>query len=467
MHVPGSRTTYVYQVINTSHICNTRPINIPTKMAASTPVIQVLSRQNYEEQHIVSLPNALPLPSLAPNSIRVTSSILALSTNNLTYARLGHLLGWWNFYPLPSSIPSEFSDPAAYGRISAWGFGTVVESTTAIKPGTEVYGYLPIGTLPVDMRVEIDSEVPGMFVETSHHRAKLMAVYNRYFLEAPAVTTQEKEVQKQSQGYDAIGRVLHETAYMMNRFAFGWHPEEIAHPAGASGGEWSIEKANLAGATVLIFSASGKTAISFAYQLKHGRPEDAKPEMVIAVGSKHSKTFTENTDLFGRVLDYGYDTLSGIALGQYLGLRTESKVVIFDFGARGSAAMRWSTHLKQDYTNVHYIAVGGEVVPLSPQETIARFTAAAQSGMVDARVNASDLRDSGIKAIGRKAFFEGAAKDWKQYKAKGMAKGSTLIWGEGMEDLGKGWDKLCKGEVAAGEGLVFSLVSNKPHYPKL
>ena len=435
-------------------------------MALSIPVIQVLSRQNYEEQHIISLPNALPLPALAPNSIRVTSSVLALSTNNLTYARLGHLLGWWDFYPLPSSTPGEFSDPAAYGRIAAWGYGTVVESTGAIGTGTQVFGYLPIGTLPVDMRVEIDTEVPWTFVDTSDHRAKLMAVYNRYFLNAPAVTAQEMAAQKQNQGYDAIGRVLHETGYMMNRFAFGWRKEEIAHPMGAAGGEWSSEKANLAGATVLIFAASGKTALSFAHQLKYRRPEDKKPQMVIAVGSKRSEAFMDNTNLFGRVVEYDYDTLSGEALGQYLGLHTESKVVIFDFGARNSAAARWSTHLKKDYANVHLIAVGGEVVPDSPQNTLQKFMAANQSRVIDARVNASDLRDAGIKAIGKKPFFEGAVKDWEQYRAGGMAKGSKVVWGEGMQELGKGWDKLCKQDFGAGEGLVFSL-TNIPSAPKL
>ena len=426
-------------------------------MAPPIPTIQVLSRQNYEEQHIVSLPNALPYPALAPNSIRVSSSVLALTTNNLSYARLGHLLGWWNVHPLPSSIPSEFSDPASYGRISAWGYGTVVESTTVVEVGTQMYGYLPIGTLPVDMRVELDPELPGTFVEASEHRSKLMPVYNRYFLSAPAVSAQEKEVQKRNQAYDALSRVLHETGYMLNRFAFGWRPEEIAHPMGAAGGQWSSEKADLAGSTVLVFAASTKTALSFAYQLKHGRPEDAKPAMVIAVGSKQSEAFTENTGFFGRVLDYNYDTSSGEALGRTLGLRPDSKVVIFDFGARGSAAVRWSTHLKKDHTNVHFIVAAGEVLPDSPQKTIEKFMAVEQSGVIDARVNASDIRDAGMKAIGKKAYFEGATKDWEEYREVIMAKGLKLIWGEGMEELGKGWEKLCKGEVHADEGLVYSL----------
>jgi hypothetical protein len=43
----------------------------------------------------------------------------------------------------------------------------VIESTADIAVGTQVYGYLPIGTLPVDMLVEVNPEVTGRFQEVS------------------------------------------------------------------------------------------------------------------------------------------------------------------------------------------------------------------------------------------------------------------------------------------------------------
>lgn len=92
-------------------------------MAKYTPIpptIQVLSKQNYEDQHLVALPNALPLPPLIPYSLRICTAILSLTTNNFTYARYGHLLGWWDVHPLPPSIPAEFANPQDYGRVSAW-----------------------------------------------------------------------------------------------------------------------------------------------------------------------------------------------------------------------------------------------------------------------------------------------------------------------------------------------------------
>jgi hypothetical protein len=101
------------------------------EMATPAPIIQILSRNNYEEQHLVSLPNALPLPELAPSSIRIKTSILSLTANNLTYGRVGHLITIWEIHPLPSSIPAEYSDPKKFGRIAAWGYATVIESNVS------------------------------------------------------------------------------------------------------------------------------------------------------------------------------------------------------------------------------------------------------------------------------------------------------------------------------------------------
>lgn len=86
-------------------------------MATTPPIIQILSRNNYEDQYLVSLPNTLPLPELTSSSIRLTTSIISLTANNLTYGRVGHILRIWDIYPLPSSIPAEYSDPKSFGRI--------------------------------------------------------------------------------------------------------------------------------------------------------------------------------------------------------------------------------------------------------------------------------------------------------------------------------------------------------------
>lgn len=125
---------------------------------------------------------------------------------------------------------------------------------------------------------------------------------------------------------------------MMNRFVFAWDPAELVHPSGAAEG-WSFEDAQLTGATVLLFAPSSKTGITFAHQLKHGRPEDKKPARVIAVGSASSKAFTDGTGLFDAVVDYGAGEQEN--LSELLGLNADSKVVVLEFGSRGAAAYRY------------------------------------------------------------------------------------------------------------------------------
>ena len=432
---------------------------------ASVPVIQVLSKQSYEDQHIVPIPSALPLAPLAPSSLRIGSTIISLTTNNFSYARIGHLLGWWDVHPLPPSIPAEYADPTAYGRISAWGYGTVLESTLSgpsaskIPVGTQMYGYLPIGTLPVDMQVEINASVPGQFFEISKGRAHLMPVYNRYMFYPPAKTVEEKE----SQGVDALYQVLFETGYMMNRFVFAWDPKDLVQPSQEMGPaseglpKWTGEDAKIDAETVvLLFAASGKTALAFAHQLKNARPEGSKPALVVAIGSDASKAFTEGTGLYDKILTYNAD--SG-GLAAELGLKTNSKIIVCDFGSRDGAAGRWAQKLKQSHPNTMWIGVGGEVVADSPETTMQKFMASIGGSRI--QVNASGMRTQGMEVLGEKEYFEKFLKEWKDFKKAGGFKGLHLVWGEGMESVGKGWEKLYKGEVGPDEGLVFDLGDHK------
>jgi hypothetical protein len=426
------------------------------------PVIHVLSKQNYEDQHLVPLPSALPLPPLAPSSLRIATSIMSLTTNNFSYARFGHLLGWWDVHPLPPSIPAEYSNPKTYGRVSAWGYGTVLGSTlsgpeaSTIKVGTQMYGYLPIGTLPVDMQVEVSQDVPGQFFEVSEARAKLMPIYNRYMFYPPAVTAEEK----QKQGMDSLFQVLFETGYMMNRFLFAWDPKELVQPGTEMGATsesataWKFEDGQIGeDTTMLLFSASGKTALAFAYELKHNRPAGSKPRMVVAVGSDSSRAFTEGTGLYDKILNYNADSTSDLAAE--LGLASKSKAVVCDFGSRDSAANRWAKKLKEIHNNTYFMGIGGEVVADTPDKTMEKFLARTGSMMV--QINASGMRSQAMKVLGEKKYFEDFLKEWKSFKEGGTLKGLRLTWGEGMGNVTKGWERLYKGEVGPDEGLVFTL----------
>lgn len=173
-------------------------------MANTGPVIQILSRSNYEDQYVIALPESKSLDALPPSSLRIKTTILSLTTSILTYARLGHLLGWWDIHLLPDSIPAEYADPKKFGRISSWGYGTVIESNVSeVEVGTQLYGYLPIGTLPVVVEVQIDPKIPNQVVVTSKHRQHVLPIYNRY-LAFPPMGSEGTTQMKHSQGYDSL-----------------------------------------------------------------------------------------------------------------------------------------------------------------------------------------------------------------------------------------------------------------------
>ncbi|KFY92512.1 hypothetical protein V498_04903 [Pseudogymnoascus sp. VKM F-4517 (FW-2822)] len=427
------------------------------KYTPTTPTIQVLSKQNYEDQHLVALPNALPLPPLTPYSLRICTIILSLTTNNFTYARCGHLLGWWDVHPLPPSIPAEFANPQDYGRVSAWGYGVVVESTVpkglGIEVGTHVYGYLPIGTLPVDMHVEISADANGQFVEISPQREKLMPVYNRYLFYSSETTAQQKAERKQSEGYDSLLQVLFEAGYMMNRFVFAWDSSELVHPSGADSG-WTTEDARIGEDTILLlFAASGKTALAFAHQLKYGRPAGKSPRKVVGVGSDAPRAFTEGTGLYNSVLTYDADDDHDI--GVEVGADADSKVVVVDFGARGGAADRWAEKLRKSSKSVTLLGVGGEVAAESQEVTTQKMVKRMAAGRM--QVNTSGMRSQAVGILGHKTYFEELLTEWRTYRERGVPKGLQLVWGKGMDDVGKGWERLYKGKVGPDEGLVFEL----------
>ena len=175
--------------------------------APEIPEIQVLEKEKYFTQALVRLPNAVPLPALAPSSVRIRTEALSLSTNNFNYAKLGKLLGWWDAHPLPASVPAPYNDAAKYGCMNCWGYARVLESTFAgVEQGTYMFGYLPIGTLPNDLEVA-QGAVEGWVVVTSAYRQKLMPIYNKYRV-YPTTKVDEIRRKDDSIAYDCLIEVM-------------------------------------------------------------------------------------------------------------------------------------------------------------------------------------------------------------------------------------------------------------------
>ncbi|KAJ7484015.1 hypothetical protein B0H11DRAFT_2192978 [Mycena galericulata] len=348
-------------------------------MAESVPVVQILDKSHFTKQHLVSLPDAYPLPPLVPDSIRI--------------------LGWWDVWAPPSlGLPAPYDDGAKFGCAHLCvGVRRGGREHASRRASRQLYGYVPIGTLPEDLHIA-PTEVAGHWVETNR-------------------------------AWDALMRVLFETSYVTNRYAFAW-----------AGGDASVVDA------LLLFAPSGKTALALAHQLRHARPPAAAPQRVIGVGSASSRAFTRGTRLFDDVLLY--DDCAARDLAQRLGLAdsdTNTKIVLVEFGARGEAALAWFRALQAlspTPTQTRAVIVGSD--PAAPgRSTLASLTADPTRGVVQMRCARAPCTPTA-----RRGTFRGWKRAaWAAFKDTegGAVKGVGVKWGEGMEAVREGWEGLAGG----------------------
>ncbi|CAJ2513068.1 Uu.00g011870.m01.CDS01 [Anthostomella pinea] len=425
---------------------------------AEVPVIQILDKKDFFKQALVPLPNELPLPPLAASSLRIKTEVMCLTMNNFTYCKLGSLLNWWDVHPLPASTLAPYNDADTYGRINCWGYARVLESTSAAAPpGSYLWGYLPIGTLPLDMDVRAGA-VPGQVLVTSAYRQHLMPIYNRYIV-VPDPEALSAEIARRADGvaYDALLRVMHETAYLLSAFVFAPDPHATV-PPGPDPTGWGAGKADLDDATVLVFAPGSKVALAFAHVLRSPARTGAKPRRVVGVASEWSRSFVEGTGLYDAVMSSSSQT-DPVAVLAGLGadpkdLR-DDKVVIFDFGGRGGAPAKWAAALQPAVAELLFVAIGGEVSdPGKDDGTAAGKPPAPPFEMVQA--NADDMRSAAMGKVGERAYFEGLGASWVTMREEGV-KGFKVRWGEGMVDVREGWDELARGRVRPDEGLAFKL----------
>jgi hypothetical protein len=416
-------------------------------MSSSPAIIHVLDKNDYSKHRLVTLRDA-KLEPLAPSSIRIRSRILGQSTNNLTYARLGMFLGWYDVYPLPPTTPVPYNDSDKYGRISAWGYSEVVESTVPeITPGQTLFGYQPITTGMETVRVAFaehnGKQISSQIVVLSEHRQHLWMVYNRYHL-CPSLPELEKTKGVDSLGYDALMSVLFGTSYNMNRYGFAWKEENLIHPGGQ--GEWTAQDADLADTSVIIMNASGKTGMAFAYCLRQDRPKEYQPKRIIGVGSPASVKTIEKQGF----CDYVVTNDDYESTKDKIEQAGAKRVVLFDFGARPGAANTW--HDTFSASNVPYTRINvGSEVKVADTETLMKAMASMASIV---QVNANVMREKGFELEGEK-YIKEHDDAFDTFKTK--VGGVQLQWNEGMEAWEKGWEAFCKDEVRADTGMVYRL----------
>ena len=111
---------------------------------------------------------ALVAANLRSGQAIVRHTRFALTSNNITYAKLGDAIRYWNFFPARNP----------WGQIPVWGLGEVQHSRhPELAEGERVYGYFPMASHLV---LTPDRVKAASFIDATPHRAELPATYNEY-----------------------------------------------------------------------------------------------------------------------------------------------------------------------------------------------------------------------------------------------------------------------------------------------
>ncbi len=246
--------------------------------------------------------------ALADGQVRVRIERFALTSNNITYAAFGEAMHYWDFYP------AEGGTDAGWGRIPVWGFASVVQSLhPGVAVGERLYGYFPMAGSTVLTPTRLSE---GGFTEGAPHRAALPAVYNQLLRCSadPFYSADTEDLQ-------ALLRPLFITSWLIDDFM--------------------ADSAFFGATTLLLSSASSKTAYGTAFQLRQRTGIE-----VVGLTSPGNVAFCQSLGCYDRVLTYGQ--LDAIAAG--------TPVVYVDFA--GNAALRLAVH--QRFTDLRYsCSIGG------------------------------------------------------------------------------------------------------------
>ncbi len=185
-----------------------------------------------------------PAAPLATGQLRLCIESFALTANNITYARFGDTMRYWDFFP---------QDEADWGCVPAWGFAHVAEShCDSVLTGERLYGYFPMAS---ELVVQPSHLRPQSFVDAAPHRAELPALYNKLArCDADAFYKRTAGDGALRDDLQSLMRPLFVTSFLIDDF--------LADHAFFGAGNGSAHAA-----TLLLSSASSKTAYGTAFQL--------------------------------------------------------------------------------------------------------------------------------------------------------------------------------------------------------
>ncbi len=257
----------------------------------------VVAKGDLRQARIVPAADPSDVPLASGQSLLAVERF-ALTANNITYGVIGESFGYWRFFPAE----------AGSGRIPVWGYARVIRSESPDVPvGQRVFGYLPPSS---HMTATLKAVTDG-FVDAAPHRADLPPTYNRY----GAISGDAVE------DHRALLRPLFMTSFLID--------------------DLLSERALFGGRSVLLSSASSKTALGLAWLLHR------RGVAVTGLSAPSRVDFLRGLGFFDRVEPYA----------QVAQLDVPTPVVFIDFA--GDPAVVSAVHHRFGDALAHSAIVGG------------------------------------------------------------------------------------------------------------
>jgi hypothetical protein len=297
----------------------------------------------------------LPETPLAENAVRLKVDSFAVTANNVTYAVIGDMFQYWNFFPAPDD----------WGIVPMWGHATVAASNCPdIAVGERVYGYLPAATHLDVMPGKISA---GGFTDMAEHRQPMSPFYNQY-----SRLVADPEHDPAHEDARMIFGPLFKTGFLIEAF---------------------YRRNDWFGAEALVMtSASSKTAMALAHCAKIASPKVRR----IGLTSPSNIAFVKASGLYDEVV--AYDGIESIA---------RVPAVSVDFAGNAAVLRAFHTHFGEALRfsstvgMTHVGARAGEGAPL-PGPTPTLFFAPTEALET-------------IKAMGPAGFAQAVGAAWSSF----------------------------------------------------
>ena len=355
----------------------------------------IVNRSNIKQAKIVA-GKPLSEVALASGQVLVEIEKFALTSNNVTYAAIGEMLGYWQYFPVQEQ---------GWGNVPVWGYATVIRSEhDDIAVGERLYGFLPMSTHLV---MQPEQVTATSFSDQYEHRKTLHETYNRY-LRLCGDPSHIPEFEDLRPTLFA----LFTTAFLLDDF---FHNNEY-----------------FTASQMLLSSASAKTSVALAYLL-------SQREGIRCIGltSSSNKEFVEKLGLYDQVVSYD----------QLQALDADLPAIYVDFA--GNGGLLYDIHSHYSDKLVYSCRVG--MSHWTEQSADQRDMPGAQPVLFFAPDHAAKL----LKDWGEKTFGSTLKHRWEQY-AKRASQIYRVEKHQGIAVLEKNYCDMVEGVVDPSVALICS-----------